>query len=197
MSQYFENDSNLKSQKRMLKCYINGQEIAFISDVGVFSNTQIDYGSFIFLKTLLKEDKVDTLLDIGCGYGLLGITLKIFDKSLDVDMIDVNNRALELTKENISFHHLDNINCFYSDGFNNVIKLYQRIITNPPIRAGKKVIYKMFLDAKSHLEIGGSLYVVIKKDLGAQSAFNELVKIYKNVLIINKEKGYWVIKATN
>ncbi len=197
MSQYFENDNNLRSQKRLLKCYINNQELHFYSDVGVFSNTKIDYGSFAFLKTLLREDKVSSLLDVGCGYGFLGISLSYFKMADFVDMVDINIRAVKLTQENILLNNVINANCFISDAFINVNKKYQRIIMNPPIRTGKKNIYKMFSDAKEHLLTNGTLFIVIKKDLGANSALKELSNIFTNALIVQKDKGYWIIKAND
>lgn len=197
MSHYFENDENLKSFRRNLKLYINEKELSFVSDSGVFSNTQIDYGSFAFLKSLLKEEKINDLLDVGCGYGTLGITLKIFDFAANVDMVDINPRAVSLCHENIDFYKLENVKCFISDGFNSITKKYDCIVINPPIRAGKAIIYKMFEDSVDHLNDGGCLYIVIKKNLGAMSAIKKLQTIYKNVEVIKKDKGYFIIKSFN
>jgi 16S rRNA (guanine1207-N2)-methyltransferase len=197
MNHYYRNDDNLKSQKRVLDLYINDNKLSFVSDVGVFSNTQIDYGSYTFLKTILKENSVDTLLDVGCGYGVLGITLKYFDKCDYVDMVDINERAVLLTKENIEYYKFSNSNCFVSNGFESINRKYDRIVINPPIRAGKEVIYKMFDDSVNHLNENGALYIVIKKSLGAPSAMKKLSTIYKNVEIIKKDKGYYIIKSFN
>ena len=197
MTHYFENNTDLISNKRKLKLFINDRELYFWSDVGVFSNSKIDYGSFVFLKTLLQEDSKSTVLDVGCGYGVLGITLKIFDLCQHVDMVDINQRAVDLCNENIKYYNLNDANCFVSDGFNNVSKKYDMIVINPPIRAGKAVIYKMFEDSKNYLNTNGALYIVIKKDLGAPSAKNKLQEIYKNVEVINKNNGYWIIKSND
>ena len=195
MGQYFENDTSLESKRRLLKLYINDNGLSFVSDSGVFSNDKIDYGSYTFIKTLLKEKRVNSLLDVGCGYGTLGITLRYLDFADKVDMVDINNKAIELAQENIRRHNLDNINCFYSDGLDEVKDSYDAIVINPPIRAGKKVIYKMFNDSKNHLNEGGYLYIVIKKDLGGPSAIKELSNIYDKVEIINKDKGYLIIRS--
>lgn len=195
MSQYFENDDNLKSKKRYLYLYINDKNIPFLSDSGVFSNNQIDYGSFVFLRELLKEKKVNKILDMGCGYGALGITLKVFDMASHIDMFDINSKAISLCEYNIKNNNLDNITCMQSDGFLNVNDKYDMIVINPPIRAGKKVIYKMFDDSINYLNNDGALYIVIKKSLGAPSAINKLKTIYKNVVVLNIEKGYYIIKS--
>ena len=197
MSHYFENDTSLKSNRRLLKLYINDKVLSFNSDSGVFSNTQIDYGSFTFLKSLIQENNVVDLLDVGCGYGVLGITLKLFDKCQNVTMIDINPKAVSLCQENIDFYNLDNTNCFVSDGLNNVVGLFDQIVINPPIRAGKVVIYKMFEDSKTHLKENGKLYIVIKKDLGANSAIKKLSELFNKVEVIKKDKGYFIIKSYN
>ena len=197
MSHYYDFDRNLKSNKRTLNLYLNDKIISFTSDVGVFSNNEIDYGSFTFLKALLLEERVSSLLDVGCGYGVLGITLKYFNTADEVDMIDINQRAVELTCENINYHRLENVNCFVSNGFENVNKNYDRIVINPPIRAGKEVIYKMFTDSAKHLNENGALFIVIKKSLGAPSAIKKLQELFKNVEVIKKDKGYYIIKSFN
>ena len=117
MSHYFENDENLKSFKRSLKLYINNKELSFTSDSGVFSNTQIDYGSYTFLKTLLKEEKINDLLDVGCGYGVLGITLKYFENANNVDMVDINPKAVNLCLENINYYQMNNVKHFINYRF--------------------------------------------------------------------------------
>lgn len=197
MNHYFRNDDKLKSEKRVLDLYINDNKLSFVSDIGVFSNTQIDYGSYTFLKTILKEEKVTKLLDVGCGYGVLGITLKYLKHAEVVDMVDINERAVDLTKINIDKYKLENVNCFISDGLNNVEGKYDRIVINPPIRAGKVVIYKMFEDSKLHLNDNGALYIVIKKSLGANSAIKKLQEVFSNVEVLEKDKGYFIIKSFN
>ncbi len=197
MSHYFENDENLDSKKRILELYIQDKKISFISDKGVFSSHQIDYGSFAFLKVLLQEDKVDSLLDVGCGYGVLGITLKLFKQCNCVDLLDINPRAVRLCKENIDSYQLSNVNCFVSDGFKEVKKVYNSIVFNPPIRAGKETIYKIFEDSKQFLKEKGAFYIVIKKNLGAPSAIQKLQEIYSFVEVMKKDKGYYIIKSFN
>ena len=197
MSHYYDFDKDLKSNKRSVYMYLNDIKLSFTTDVGVFSNSEIDYGSFTFLKILLKEEKVESLLDVGCGYGVLGITLKYFDKCDYVDMVDINERAVSLCQENINFYRLTNVNCFVSNGFEKVDKNYDRIVINPPIRAGKQVIYKMFEDSKMHLKENGALYIVIKKNLGAPSAMKKLQELFNNVEVLEKDKGYFIIKSYN
>ena len=112
-------------------------------------------------------------------------------------MVDINERAVGLTKLNVEKYKLENVECFVSDGMSLVEGKYDRIVINPPIRAGKVVIYKMFEDSISHLNENGALYIVIKKNLGANSAMKKLQELYKNVEVLEKDKGYFIIKSYN
>ena len=193
MSHYFINDDSLKSEKRIIKYMINSYNFELISDIGVFSKNELDPGSELLIKTAIKEGIKGDLLDVGCGYGPIGITLsKICD--LDkVDFIDVNLRALNLTKENASKYQIKNYNVFESNGFENVKDLYDYILINPPIRAGKEVIFKMFEDSIKYLKKDGILMIVIRKDQGAPSAKKKLNELYGNCETLDREKGYHIL----
>lgn len=195
MSHYYQYDPNLQHKQRLICCYLLGVKYDFYTDVGVFSNDQVDYGSFTFLKTLLKEKKVEDTLDMGCGYGVIGIILKANHLTERIDLCDINPRAVELTQENIKLYSLKDAKSFVSDGFEYVNKQYDRIVMNPPIRAGKAVIYKMFEESKKHLKKHGELWIVIKKDLGAPSAIKKLKTIFTFVEVIEKDRGYYTIKS--
>lgn len=191
---YFSNNDDLKSKRKEVSFrFLNHIELRFISDLGVFSKDGIDYGSRFLLEEVVKSEKPTAILDVGCGYGLIGITLsKYFN--INSDMIDINDRAIILASENI---HLNDVqsSVFKSDLFENVDKKYDLIITNPPIRAGKKVIYTLFEQAKSYLNEKGTLWIVIRKQHGAESALKFLNSIGFKTEIINKSKGFWVIRA--
>lgn len=195
MSHYYQNDPQLQHKRRLISFYLEEKKYDFYTDAGVFSNDQVDYGSYTFLKTLLKEKKVADTLDMGCGYGVLGIVLKMNQRTDTVDLCDVNARAVKLTQENILLYSLKDAKSFVSDGFEHVHKLYDRIVINPPVRAGKAVIYKMFEESKNHLKANGELWIVIKKDLGAPSAIKKLQTIFTSVEVVKKDRGYYMIKS--
>ena len=193
MSHYFINDESLKSEKRIIKYTINSHYFELTSDIGVFSKNELDPGSELLIKTAIKEGIKGDLLDVGCGYGPIGITLsKICDLN-KVDFIDVNLRALNLTKENASKYQIKNFNVFESNGFENVKDSYDYILINPPIRAGKEVIFKMFEDSIEHLKEDGILMIVIRKDQGAPSAKKKLDELYGNCVTVDREKGYHIL----
>lgn len=196
MSHYFENDKNLKSEIRELSYKYNSSFFLFYSDNGVFSKKEIDYGSKLLLETYLSIDNSSkSVLDVGCGYGFLGIMIGLINKA-NVDMIDVNKRAVHLTNRNIKRYKEFNGSAFISDAYENVNKLYDVIITNPPIRVGKDKLIEILLGAFDYLNEEGTLYFVIRKDQGALS-IKKIIEETKNIKLINKDKGYFIYSVKN
>lgn len=193
MSHYFENDQNLPSNLKKTTVYLFKQNYIFYTDNGVFSKHGIDYGSRLLLESLPYEELNGPILDVGCGYGVLGIIINK-KTNLEVDMIDVNKRALHLSKRNSKENNCSNINVFASNCYDKITKRYKTIITNPPIRAGKKIVYEILFEAKNYLTEDGVLYIVIRKDQGAKSVIYDLKKYY-DVSIVNKSKGFYIILA--
>ena len=193
MSHYFENDQNLPSNLKKTTAIILDQNFIFYTDNGVFAKHGLDYGSELLLKSLPYNELEGPILDVGCGYGVLGIVVNK-KTNLEVDMVDVNKRALHLSKRNAKENKCTNINIFENNCYENITRKYKTIITNPPIRAGKKIVYDILLNARNHLDPDGVLYLVIRKDQGAISAISDLKKYY-DVSIVNKSKGFFIIVA--
>ena len=192
MSQYFEN-ANLPSKIIEFEAYFLKTKFIFKADNGVFSKEKLDFGTRLLLENLPMKDMSGDILDLGCGYGVVSIILSKFINA-NFDAVDVNRRALHLFEMNIKLNKVSNINFFESDCYENVDKKYDYIITNPPIRAGKEVVYKMLRGAKDHLKENGSLYFVMRKDHGAKTAIKDISDLY-NCEIIMKEKGFFIIKC--
>jgi 16S rRNA (guanine1207-N2)-methyltransferase len=188
------NDENLVSQVRELIYKYASFSFTFFSDNGVFSKKSIDYGSKLLLESYLKDDATSKkVLDVGCGYGFLGTVISIVNGSY-VDMVDVNKRAVHLTKRNIKKHGNFKGNVFLSNAYSEVTDKYDVIVTNPPIRVGKEKLLEILTGAFDHLNDDGCLYFVIRKDQGALS----IKKILENdriVETINKDKGYFIYKV--
>ena len=196
MSHYFENDKNLKSEIRELSYKYNSSFFVFYSDNGVFSKNNIDYGSRLLIETYLKENDINEkrVLDVGCGYGFLGIMVSRVTDSY-VEMIDINKRAVHLTNMNIKRYKDFKGKTYVSNVYENVEGKYDIIITNPPIRIGKEKLLEILIGAFDHLEDNGLLYYVIRKDQGALSIKKILEENSINVEVINKDKGYFIYRA--
>ena len=192
MGQYFDNEK-LPSKMVKTNAFILGQKFVFLTDNGVFSKDGLDFGSRLLLESIPLEAVGGKVLDMGCGYGVFGI---ILNKVVNcyVDMVDVNLRAIHLSQINIKENHCSNINAFYSNIYENINCKYSCIVTNPPIRAGKKVVYDIVMNAKDYLEENGNLFLVIRKEQGAKSLIVDLEKIY-TVKVLNKKKGFYIIQC--
>ncbi len=193
MSHYFENDQNLKSEIKELSYKYNSSFFTFYSDNGVFSKKSIDYGSKLLLETYLSSDNESRkVLDVGCGYGFIGIVISVINNSY-VDMIDINKRAIHLTKRNIKKYDSFQGDAFISDAYENITSKYDVIITNPPIRVGKDKVLEILEGAFDYLNDNGYLYYVIRKDQGALS-IKKILENKRTVELINKDKGYFVYR---
>lgn len=193
MGQYFENEK-LPSKVERKEVIVCGEKFIFYTDNGVFSKDGLDFGSRLLLETIMDEDMGSHILDVGCGYGPMGIVLQKM-KNIYVDMVDVNLRALHLAERNAKENHCDMVHIFESNCYQNVSGKYTTIVTNPPIRAGKKIVYDILVNAKEHLENDGKLFLVIRKEQGAKSLISDMEKIY-NVEVLERKKGFFIIKCT-
>ncbi len=193
MAQYFDN-LNLPSKKVKTECFILNRKFTFYTDNGVFSKDGLDFGSRLLLETIPLEEVGGKVLDMGCGYGVLGIVVNKIT-SCYVDMVDVNLRAMHLANINIKENGCSNINVFESNTYSNINSKYTSIITNPPIRAGKQIVYDIVMNAKDYLEDNGKLFLVIRKEQGAKSLIRDLEKVYQ-VDILNKKKGFYILKCS-
>ncbi len=193
---YYSKDPTSKSNPIRWKYTLRGEEFLFTSDHGVFSRGEVDFGSRLLIESFEEPSAAGDFLDVGCGYGPIGIVLAKSHPNRNVLMIDVNTRAIELARYNVKENQLNNVDVMESDLFEGVPKQqYAAIITNPPIRAGKKVVHKIFEQSFVHLVDEGCLWVVIQKKQGAPSAKKKLEELFGNCDVVKKEKGYYILKA--
>lgn len=169
--------------------------LTFTTDAGVFSRGELDAGTRILLSAL-PQDLHGRVLDLGCGWGAVGVSVGTVYPACEIVFTDVNQRALDLTRQNAARHRI-NGTFLQGDGFEHVEGMFDVIITNPPIRAGKQTIYQMFADSAAHLVSDGALYIVILKQQGAPSAIKYLSTLFTTVEVIEKSGGYWVIRCEN
>ena len=196
MGHYFDETPETNSQIREISFSLFDKTYTYYTDNGVFSKSKIDEGSYIFLKVLLPLHLTGRILDLGCGYGPIGLTIAQNSKEARVDLADINSRALALASRSSERLNLTKrVTILHSDIYEKIEGPYDSIVVNPPIRAGKVVTYSMYSGAYQRLIDGGSLYIVIRKKQGAESAFKYLETVFENVSVLHKEKGYWIIQA--
>lgn len=194
MSHYYSPDPDLPHENRVIEYTAGSRKLKFLTDAGVFSRERVDYGSHVLIKALPALE--GEVLDLGCGYGPIGITLAVLNPNCRVTMADINRRAAALARENIRANRIDNAQVVESDGFAEISGTFRTIVSNPPIRTGKKVIYPLFEQSREHLESGGSLWLVIQKKQGAESALAKLEEVYGSCTVVEKSGGYWILKST-
>ena len=193
MDQYFTREPS--SESRPVSCTFadRGRTYAFETDSGVFSRGEVDQGTEILLKAL--PDLSGEILDLGCGWGVVGTCLKGRNPACSVTMVDVNLRALELSRKNLEKNGFQ-AEILESDGFSALSsRMFDAVVTNPPIRTGKEKVYELLGDAARHLRPGGHLYVVIRKQQGAESCMRYLKTLFGSVGKIDRSSGYWVLEA--
>ncbi len=194
MSHYFIYDPKRDKQIVEIEGTIKGFKYQFSTDRGIFSFKHVDLGTTILIEALEIKEDFKNALDLGCGYGVIGIVLKNENPQLLITQSDINTRAVELTQiNNKRYGFLNEV--ILSDGFKEIEDKYDLITLNPPIKAGKNVIFEMYQESINYLNKNGEFYVVVKKNHGALSHLSFLKNIYGNSKVIKKSKGFYVIKS--
>ena len=166
----------------------------FTTDDGVFAKKGVDYGTQVLLKNAAAEDLRGTVIDLGCGYGVISVVLASLFPDCRVVGTDVNSRALELTELNAVKNSVS-VETLLSDGFAEIAFSADAVITNPPVRVGKQKIYSMFAEAHAHLRTGGVLLAVMRRQHGAESAVKELTRLFGNCSVADRDKGFWILRS--
>lgn len=193
---YYSKNPEVEHAEKNWTFELRGFNFKFTTDNGVFSKNTVDYGSRALLDAVdLSETPAGSILDMGCGYGPIGMTLAKLAPERQIDMVDVNERALGLAQKNCDLNQIQNVAIFESAEYQNVTAQYAAILTNPPIRAGKAVVQNILKGAYDHLLPDGELDVVIQKKQGAPSAKQLMADTFGNVQIIHKDKGYYILQS--
>ena len=190
---YYTNSPTSKHEERHVMAQIGNRCLHFETDAGTFSKEHMDTGSRLLIDTVPALS--GRVADIGCGWGAIGVSLAVKNPGAFIEMVDVNERAVALAQKNTQTNGVTNARAFVSDALSGVEAGLSYAVTNPPIRAGKQVIYGFFAQAHEKLLPGGRLYIVIRKQQGAPSAIKYLQTLFAEVSILEKEAGFWILEA--
>lgn len=196
MNHYFTDNRHLAQNRKEITFRFSCFTCRFITDNGVFCKDYVDYGSQELLKAIEKQREMGSrVLDLGCGYGVIGIVLKKMYPDSRLTLAEINPRSLQLAEENAKLNGAE-VECVHSDVYSGVEgNTFTDIVTNPPIRAGKEIVHRMFEEGYEHLEDNGRLWVVIRKQQGASSAKKKIEEVFGNCDILQKSKGYYILFA--
>ena len=191
---YYTHNPDVVHDEKQWNFEIFNHDFKFTTDNGVFSKRTLDYGSRTLLAAFEPTDlPAGPILDLGTGYGPIGMALAYQSPERQVDMVDVNELALNLARKNTALNQITNVQIFTSDCYEQVTTTdYAAIVTNPPVRAGKAVVDAMLAGANDHLTVGGTLTVVLQKKQGAPSAKKLMTATFGNCTIIKKDKGDYI-----
>lgn len=189
---YYAENPDAAHDIHELRVDLLGEKMTFLTDAGVFSKKMVDFGSQLLLKCL-EVDEGETVLDVGCGYGPLGLSLaKAY--GVQATMVDINNRALDLARQNAERNKVE-ATIFQSNIYEQVEGHFDHVISNPPIRAGKQVVHEIIEKSKDFLATDGDLTIVIQKKQGAPSAKSKMEDVFGNCEIVKKDKGYYILRS--
>lgn len=203
MPQYFEANPDTPSNRKFVDYRIHGVNFRFVTDTAVFSKTSVDKGTDLLLESSIADIKRrgpgrnESLLDLGCGWGVVGIVMKTVFTLFDVTCVDVNTRAVALARENAGLNPNSPDNIMVSDILEAVPedKMFDTVITNPPVRAGKKTVFAFYEQSYAHMKEGGAIYVVLQRKQGADSTKKKLNELFGNCETIDIKGGYHVMKS--
>lgn len=196
MEQYFTKNPTTKDDIYKFKWNALGEEFVFNTSNSVFSKSAVDFGTMTMIQSFVTNERgfEGSILDLGCGYGPVGVILAKAMSKVKITMLDINERAVKLSEMNAKENKVaEKINVLQSNILENIEEKFDRILTNPPIRAGKETVYSFFDKAYEHLNDGGKLYVVIQKKQGANSAIDKLNSLFGNCETIYKKAGYFIL----
>ena len=189
---YYAENPDAAHDIHELRVELLGEKMTFLTDAGVFSKKMVDFGSQLLLKCV-EVNEGETVLDVGCGYGPLGLSLaKAY--GAQATMVDINNRALDLARQNAERNKVE-ARIFQSNIYEQVEGKFDHVISNPPIRVGKQVVHEIIEKSRDFLKDGGDLTIVIQKKQGAPSAKSKMEDVFGNCEIVRKDKGYYILRS--
>lgn len=190
---YFSRKPKVKAQYGLIRAHLRGRFFEFLTASGVFSKKRIDLGTKVLIESMGLPD-TGNALDLGCGYGAVGIVAAAVHPKVCVYMVDVNEWAVRLSRENTKRNHVDNV-VLRSGYLYEPVKdmLFDVILSNPPVSAGLKVVLPIIQQAPLHLNHDGSFQMVIRSKIGGKRLFGVMEETFGNAKVLAIESGYRVL----
>ncbi len=189
MTHYYSEKQTSTSNEFTITARHKKGEFVFLSDSGVFSKNRLDIASKLLIETAIVKDK-DKVLDIGCGIGVIGISLAKSNK-INLTLSDVNERALLLTNKNLKNLKVKG-KVIKSHLFENIKDKFDVIVSNPPMAAGRKLNFELIEKSYEHLNSSGLLHLTARHNKGGKALSEKMMEVFGNVETLVKSAGFRV-----
>jgi len=190
---YFSSSPKSEANYSLIRAKFFDKNFEFITASSIFSKRRIDTGTQLLIKSMILPEK-GTILDIGCGYGAVGIAAASFNSKLQVYMTDINTRAISLTKKNIEKNKIINAKAQYGHLYEPVKDLkFDCILSNPPVSAGMETVKNIITQAPKNMQTGATFEMVIRSKIGAKTFPELFTNTFGNCTIISRESGFRVL----
>ncbi|MFT7616314.1 MAG: 16S rRNA (guanine1207-N2)-methyltransferase [Candidatus Woesearchaeota archaeon] len=194
MSHYYSKTPDSARSDDIYEASVKGVSATFVSGSGVFCIGKLDFGSAVLIEYAQIPEE-SSILDLGCGYGPVGIFTKLLHPTTTISFTDVNERAVAYAKQNCRKNRVKYKSLVCGDGFESVPASFDVILLNPPQSAGKDVCDSLIKESANHLNENGSLHVVVRKNKGGNIIIAMLENYFDNYEVLAKKGGFWVIKS--
>jgi 16S rRNA G1207 methylase RsmC len=194
MTHYFDKTQTSPLREEELRVHIFNQEYTFLSASGLFSKQHLDVATRLLIEKC-DLSSATSVLDLGCGWGAVGILLAKKGFTGAITASDVNQRAVDYTKKNARRLHVKNITVVQSDLFASLPELYDCILTNPPYVAGRELCYLFITESYAHLRKGGNLQLVARHSKGGKMLSEKMAEVFGNVSVVAKASGFRIYKS--
>jgi 16S rRNA G1207 methylase RsmC len=192
---YFEEHPKSKLRFGIIRTNLRGIPFDFLTASGVFSKKRVDLGTSLLIESMILPER-GYVLDVGCGYGAVGIAAAAFNPNLHVVMVDVNSRAVWLAKKNAEINNLKNVEVRHGNLYEPVKGLtFSCILSNPPVSSGMETLKAVIVGASEHLAVGGSFQMVVKSKIGKERLKIFFEEAFGNFKILARKSGYRVLMA--
>jgi 16S rRNA G1207 methylase RsmC len=190
---YFSSAPKCDDRFGIVKTFLRNKNLEFLTSSSVFSKRRIDLGTRVLIEAMILPTS-GSVLDIGCGYGVVGITAAKVNPSLHVVMTDVNMRAVRLARQNVKSNKVANADVRYGYLYEPVEGLrFNCVLSNPPVSAGMDIVKAIVLGAPSVLEPCGSFQMVIRSKIGVKALPDTFCEAFGNCNVLARESGYRVL----